>query len=319
MSAEGTWADPCQRKEPEKQPEAAWVDPCQPEKQGELVVLQDAFGIVPLELEVPTSVYGSAAVAGLLMEPGGWGQWFHTCGRQWLCLTVNIAMQTAFIVCVNNIRETAYEDITSGECDELTMAPFLVMLSVSIYAAFVIKDIEESMRLALLFFVMIPTTAKSKVFKYKKSEDGGWELADVGFSCVRKLGIAGFVILPKLGIAVALLVLGAQYLAASASDADLILNSLALIFVLDLDEMIYVFVTPSFNKRLLEHLPPIQEQRVPWYWRLWEQFGVILKTIAIAVCLIFMYTVPMCGYPEGAESNFQQPSGKSSGTSSGSA
>mmetsp|Transcript_64393 Transcript_64393/g.168547 ORF Transcript_64393/g.168547 Transcript_64393/m.168547 type:complete len:430 (-) Transcript_64393:170-1459(-) len=61
-----------------------------------------------------------------------------------------------------------------------------------------------------------------------------------------------FVFVPRAVIALTLLVLGCRWLSASANFADMVLNALALVFVTDVDEMLYQAVLPIALKKQIE-------------------------------------------------------------------
>jgi len=60
----------------------------------------------------------------------------------------------------------------------------------------------------------------------------------IGMSCFTRLTLYSFVIIPKTFLCLALMVVGCQWLTATESFADLILNALALEFIVGIDEAI---------------------------------------------------------------------------------
>jgi hypothetical protein len=64
-----------------------------------------------------------------------------------------------------------------------------------------------------------------------------------------KAALIGFVALPRLVIALYLLVLGCRWLSASANFGDMVLNALALVFVTDIDEILYDSILPAALKK----------------------------------------------------------------------
>eukprot|EP00930_Biecheleria_cincta_P105897 TRINITY_DN9898_c0_g1_i1.p1 TRINITY_DN9898_c0_g1~~TRINITY_DN9898_c0_g1_i1.p1 ORF type:complete len:830 (-),score=75.52 TRINITY_DN9898_c0_g1_i1:154-2598(-) len=102
----------------------------------------------------------------------------------------------------------------------------------------------------------------------------------------RKICIHAFVLMPRLIIAIALGWVGAQFLAITADMTELILNAVALNFVLDIDEMLYdVFVPRRAHAMLANlqplHLPPAMTER----WtaagvHFWFKAGMAFAVIA---------------------------------------
>merc|ERR1712038_781992 len=68
-----------------------------------------------------------------------------------------------------------------------------------------------------------------------------------------------FIVLPKIGLAIALLVYGTGYVMASEETADLLLNSLALIFIVEIAEILYAFLIPGPLMDVLADLPPVRQ------------------------------------------------------------
>lgn len=66
-----------------------------------------------------------------------------------------------------------------------------------------------------------------------------------------------FIVLPKAGLVGALWWVGTWRLAISDSEDSLILNTVAIGFVLDVDELLFNVCTPHFIKEALAKLPPI--------------------------------------------------------------
>lgn len=63
--------------------------------------------------------------------------------------------------------------------------------------------------------------------------------------------------LPRLAIAVAVLVMGAEYVSRSGSKEDMILNTLAVLFVVEVDDAIYNVFTSESLRSHMETLKPI--------------------------------------------------------------
>jgi hypothetical protein len=68
-------------------------------------------------------------------------------------------------------------------------------------------------------------------------------------TCTMKTLLIALVALPRLVIAGYLLVLGCRWLSASANFGDMVLNALALVFVTDIDEILYDSILPAALKK----------------------------------------------------------------------
>lgn len=100
------------------------------------------------------------------------------------------------------------------------------------------------------------------------------------------------VILPRSFIAVRLLVLGCRWLSASPTFPDMVLNALALVFVTDIDELLYSAILPAALKKQIadtnfffEEQPKTKEMVDRQEWRLY------LRTcIWLSLTVIFLFT-----------------------------
>jgi len=106
--------------------------------------------------------------------------------------------------------------------------------------------------------------------------DNGWTITQFSYvqvmlvlllSCVPRLFAAGF-----LGY------MGIRFLAYTTNVGDLLLNAMALAFVLDVDEMIYGFLAPKRAKTVISQLEPIPTGR-PYLEYLGTVFGGRLKCL----------------------------------------
>jgi hypothetical protein len=81
----------------------------------------------------------------------------------------------------------------------------------------------------------------------EKCDDDGEvvEVHIVRVSLLARISLIVFVIIPKIAIAVILWFVGCRWLCATESFSDLILNALALVFVIDVDEMIFDCFAPK--------------------------------------------------------------------------
>ena len=101
-----------------------------------------------------------------------------------------------------------------------------------------------------------------------------------------KMCIALFVLLPRLVIAVSLGYVGTKFLAITADMTELILNAVALVFVLDIDEAVYECFVPRRAHALLANLQPLYMP--PAATEKWTAPGLhcMLKLIAIGALMV---------------------------------
>lgn len=107
-------------------------------------------------------------------------------------------------------------------------------------------------------------------------------------SWIRK-GFVLFIILCKFSLCANLANFGTGFLLLSESNADLILNALALTFVLELDEMFYVFFLTTEMRVIVETFTPMvvvkTDENTGWFLR---NTTILARAMMLCVITIFM-------------------------------
>jgi len=101
---------------------------------------------------------------------------------------------------------------------------------------------------------MLPDSCDDKDQVYEQSPEEGGKIIIVCLGMCTRLVLIMIVVIPKIVIGVALLLMWLIWLTASNDYADLILNSLALGFVLDVDSLLYECFLPSRLHATLKHM-----------------------------------------------------------------
>merc|ERR1719284_459601 len=98
--------------------------------------------------------------------------------------------------------------------------------------------------------------------------DGVAEKVVNGLTWAVKGTILVLVLLPRFVITCALLWLGCRWLAATNDFSDLVLNAVALEFLLMLKDLLYYVLVPDRNKRDLQHteVMPVTKRQPASYW-----------------------------------------------------
>ena len=73
----------------------------------------------------------------------------------------------------------------------------------------------------------------------------------------QKLLATLFVVVPKLVVACILTFVGTYFVFLSESNTDLILNCLAMTFVVELDELAYATISSEFSKKEVQNVVPL--------------------------------------------------------------
>lgn len=97
--------------------------------------------------------------------------------------------------------------------------------------------------------------ARMNVWLKRKTEGTGWTLDNMTKSY--KAFAIFVIVLPKLAIALSVAYVGSVYILKSGDAESMILNTLAVLFVVDIDEFIYNTFTPASMKSQLVNIPEI--------------------------------------------------------------
>jgi len=233
---------------------------------------------LPDAQDLPESIYGAAMMATLRSS-----QTKHAASAVhgvtslvFICLVFNILMQfyvlycTKLYVCtpaVNAVRalyakfhREVFEDgVLSMElfgefedvealCQIPLSQPLFFLSILVVWTCTCWVDLSESVQYLQLWF-MLDRPEKGQKTKVETTDD---TVVATSASLQTKATVICCVLLPKIGIACYLWLLGARWLVATTSFQDLMLNAVALSFITGLDELIYSAVFPEDIKALVQ-------------------------------------------------------------------
>jgi len=252
-------------------------------------ILGEAAAVPKMSFEVPQTSYGSVLVIPVLQNFESIGDWMGHVMEAYLKLVLTVVLQISMTTWIYGLYLKEVENLVSGapDCEELNK--FLELGCLFLHILAVLTDMCETFDMFIIIKSKIPTCDRTEALEYE-DQDGSLVLVHGGMSVVRKVGLMLGVILPKLVVSVLLLIFGGCYLAASASDADLLLNSLAVVFIMELDDMIFAFFTPSRNKHLMAAVPPFDSnEEETGFWKLNSHFGPTFKVLVVIFLVTSLY------------------------------
>ena len=143
------------------------------------------------------------------------------------------------------------------------IGPVLALLAIGCWLSTTLKEIFD----VLAFIGAIRTCPVGDVTEVSTlADEDAPEDSNVVVSRMspwRKCMLVGLVAIPRLGVACALMHTGTRYLANTLSLSDLILNAVALAFILDLDELIESAFMPRRPRFLLDKLGALPISKPP--------------------------------------------------------
>ncbi|CAJ1360143.1 unnamed protein product [Effrenium voratum] len=127
---------------------------------------------------------------------------------------------------------------------------------VFLWSARMLNEVKATLQLALDLCALspLPTGAQphQMMYEVKNESDETERFEIVAVNKLARLLLTTTVLLPKMVVAVCLTIIGCRWLAATQSFGDLILNALALEFVINIDELMYEAFTPLSLRQVIE-------------------------------------------------------------------
>lgn len=225
------------------------------------ILLDPSKADVGIELAMPHSIYSSIIMLPLCESFGNTSKSRTMITLQILfCFIANLYVQITLLFYVYWIYWDQTEEL--GECGGYVTQSLIRGICVLIYTGYCIADFGETLKM-FLFVYQFPKQKEDdhKYLQYKVV--AGENQYNMGMSTCYKWFVYLFILFPKVCIASALLSYGTGFVVNTDEESDLILNALALGFVLDIDEMIYGYFLTFNMQNLIETLPPIQIDMAP--------------------------------------------------------
>jgi len=132
--------------------------------------------------------------------------------------------------------------------------PGLLMLSLTLWIALICKEVISIIGFSRMLLAMAINGGGAKTQVIKNEDDGTMELVSLGR--LRALAIFCCISIPRLAIAGVLGFCGVYYLSATSGIEDIILNAMALGFVLEIDELLFCFA-PSAARYTVSNMNPV--------------------------------------------------------------
>lgn len=152
----------------------------------------------------------------------------------------------------DNWNHGPYMELCNMAVSKLSFSAGIVFL----WSARMLNEVRDSWQLAHDLFAIesLPLDAKPHDMLHEVKDDSG-ETLHVEIVAVNRMArflMTVFVLLPKIIVAMLLAYIGCRWLAATQSFGDLILNALALEFVIGIDDLMYEVFTPLDVRQFIE-------------------------------------------------------------------
>eukprot|EP00055_Hartaetosiga_balthica_P015096 m.86981 g.86981 ORF g.86981 m.86981 type:complete len:348 (-) comp8779_c0_seq1:670-1713(-) len=218
------------------------------------------------------SIYSSA----ILVPFGASTEEYRSFGRgfvamlvvfpHWVLVFFNMFAQGTFIFYISD-KLLSSSSTGSGVCP----SPFLLQISgLLVFGGVVYSDLLETLQMAMFIFLFpVATEHQPLSLKTKRQKDGNGVNTTENVSIVSgmrrwyKFVVYLLLLVPKLVIAGALLYFGSLFIMRSETNEDLILNTLSVTFIIEIDEILFRATSPSLIKCTLQQLPRLPHANTP--------------------------------------------------------
>jgi len=241
------------------------------------------------------------------------GPWKHRIfiAEYYSLLIANALVQGVITIYIRVIYNEASEE--NGRCGAKSNSKPLRWVCILCYIGYVIGDLNETWNMALWLYNVSRGGPIQMCCSSGSSDDGlktqstltgevAFTIVDgdgnegnkitealaenvANMNCCERLFMYFCVLGYKFGIAAALIGYGSGYIIASESEGDILLNALALCFVLEIDEMIYGFFCGADVQTLIESDAPRVSKKVvnPKNKECWRVTVIPFKVVLLTV------------------------------------
>mmetsp|Transcript_14656 Transcript_14656/g.27530 ORF Transcript_14656/g.27530 Transcript_14656/m.27530 type:complete len:450 (+) Transcript_14656:59-1408(+) len=142
-----------------------------------------------------------------------------------------------------------FADLTSLQMNTICQMPFandlFLVIIIFVWTLSCVVDLRRAVGLFVDITVMMPRAATLSAATEDEGSDEEPEVTIVGIPVGMKFFLAVTILIPRILLDVVVLVLGCRWLVATSDMADLILNSMALEFILLLNSMVLQALVPA--------------------------------------------------------------------------
>lgn len=156
---------------------------------------------------------------------------------------------------IANVQQSLKKDVSKFmQQDSIFLAgPWLAIVSIIVWSATVLREVCKSYDFTIALLSLLQSCRQRS--KLRPTDEGRFILTSI--SCCRFIFILVLVVIPRFIICIWLFGVGIQYLGIATNTLpDLILNAVALGFILELDELVYL-AAPRRIRKVLENTEPV--------------------------------------------------------------
>jgi len=213
-----------------------------------------------IAISLPETIYSSLIILPLCNNIGKtrYHRKLIRCAL-FFCLMANLAIQGFFLRYIYKIYVDNKDNPKVGECGGYITDANLRVFCTLVFTSYCFSEIAETFDM-LTWIKNFPNSKVYEPLELKEvvGDDGEPEMQfSSGMTPCYKWYCYLAILVPKFGIAAALLTYGTGFVVTTIYDSDLILNAIALGFVLDIDDMAYTYFMTYQMREVVQGLPPM--------------------------------------------------------------
>eukprot|EP00929_Paragymnodinium_shiwhaense_P080873 TRINITY_DN4221_c0_g1_i1.p1 TRINITY_DN4221_c0_g1~~TRINITY_DN4221_c0_g1_i1.p1 ORF type:complete len:598 (+),score=92.95 TRINITY_DN4221_c0_g1_i1:115-1908(+) len=190
-------------------------------------------------------------------------EWLGRSYRAYFLHVLNVALQLGCIWLLGRLTLWQWNNMELVDCYELEPVP--LMCCIFCFLCTIINEVEECEDMITILVRIMPTTTVTTPIKFVFDHEGylHHDFSEGGMSVYRKVFLLIIVILPRFLIALAVMVVGSLYVAMSTSNTEMLLNCVALVFILDIDDLLFKTLASNEKVRILNSMPVFESDEPP--------------------------------------------------------
>lgn len=194
-----------------------------------------------------------------------------------------------------------FEALTSDEKDTVCMIPLTVpsftLVILLIWALTCMGEVRRVLSLWTMVYDLPRVDSMMDSLSFEGVNPDAGESRVVGITVYMKTFICGGVLLPRLLMALVLLWLGSRWLLATTGFGDVLLNSIALDFILLLQDMVYMVLVPRHTQVETEGtIVPTGSRSSAEVWRFLNTFGYAAAAVVFVLTYFYLWQQVLIDY-----------------------
>jgi len=189
------------------------------------------------------------------------------------------------------------KDVKNIACRISFSHPRFIFAILVIWTLSCVGEFKESYKSAISMLRLTTVDSMASALEHDDNDEGAHSLQIVGLTHPVKAILAS-ITLVRFAICSVLLWMGCRWLVATTNFGDLVLNAVALVFILELKDFLYTILVPSRNKRDLQNtnIAPRKEKENPSFSRFIGSFLWVPVTLMWVFGYINMFQQVLPGY-----------------------